>query len=842
MPDIVGTEDRDVIGGTDAADTIKGLGGDDRLYGGAGDDIFDGGEGSDVYFGGDGFDTVLFNQSFESVTFSFNGRFLLVHGRDDERLLDDVESLVFDGVSFDFESLSQIAAPFWYLYQGTWYGEWFHGGDSNEEFKTAGGDDVVTAEAGDDILHGEAGNDTLAGEAGDDTLIGGDGADVYWIRAGKWGEGSDVITDFERGADTIDFVLSEILKREPAIMALTGDAGTLELSDLEASASWIVTVSEEGSILIEHATGSVELQGIAASDQWDSFTDLTDVLTVDGTAIPVGDPSIPDSDDGPNTITGNAWAEWLKGTAEGQTLDALAGNDVLRGYGGDDTLLGGEGDDTLRGESGDDVLTGGAGSDIFAIRAGKWGEGADTITDFEIGIDTVDLNSADILNASQDIATLTGDPGIVEATDLDASEAWTVTTSADGDLLIIHPTGSIEFDGIPLTDDIDSFADLAQHLSLDGQALPSGPEFPRPVGDACEDLGPRTDVANGTFRGSEFDDCIRGTNGFDVIIGNAGDDVLRGYGGIDDIRGGDGNDTIDGGSGLNILFGDAGSDAFIFGASPDVWGQSQLHDFERGVDTVIINAADVLAGDPGITTLAGDPNKLELEDLDASSVYSVANFSVGVTLVHSGYQMILYGVPWHSRADTFVELAEHLRIVGNEEADPPTPDPDTVAGNPWNEWLKGTGEADRLDALAGDDVVRGYGGDDTLVGGTGDDTLRGEAGDDQLTGGEGADIFRIRSGKWGQGDDVITDFELGTDKIALVAADMLKDDPTLAGTDGVLGLDDLDASGNFALGASADGDLLISHQTGSVEVDGVAFDATTDSFDEIANILEIEVA
>ena len=168
-----------------------------------------------------------------------------------------------------------------------------------------------------------------------------------------------------------------------------------------------------------------------------------------------------------------------------------------------------------------------------------------------------------------------------------------------------------------------------------------------------------------------------------------------------------------------------------------------------------------------------------------------------------------------------------------------TPDDDTVDLNTVaaGSYLDGT----QYNALAGNDVVRGYGGDDTLIGGTGDDTLRGEAGSDELTGGDGADIFRIRSGKWGQGDDVITDFELGTDKVVFAGADMLNRDAGLAGGDGVLGLDDLDASGAFSLGASGDGDLLITHQTGSVEVDGVAFNGTTDTFVEIANILEIEV-
>ena len=95
------------------------------------------------------------------------------------------------------------------------------------------------------------------------------------------------------------------------------------------------------------------------------------------------------------------------------------------------------------------------------------------------------------------------------------------------------------------------------------------------------------------------------------------------------------------------------------------------------------------------------------------------------------------------------------------------------------------------------------------------------------------------------GKDTITDFQLGAETTNFVAADMLSANATLAGMAGdpaTLGLDDLDANSAFTFSATDDGDLLITRQTGSVEVNGVAFDATTDSLVEIAQILEIEVA
>lgn len=58
------------------------------------------------------------------------------------------------------------------------------------------------------------------------------------------------------------------------------------------------------------------------------------------------------------------------------------------GGGGHDTLAGGFGGDVLAGGRGRDMLTGGAGRDTFAFSRGN---GQDTITDFELGIDRIKI-------------------------------------------------------------------------------------------------------------------------------------------------------------------------------------------------------------------------------------------------------------------------------------------------------------------------------------------------------------------------------------------------------------------------------------------------------------------
>ncbi|MBR9728197.1 hypothetical protein G3R48_09425, partial [Shewanella intestini] len=75
---------------------------------------------------------------------------------------------------------------------------------------------------------------------------------------------------------------------------------------------------------------------------------------------------------------------------DGALLDGGQGDDVLVGGQGNDLLIGGDGNDLLIGGLGDDLLIGGAGEDIFAWQQNN--TGTDTITDFVINQDTLDIS------------------------------------------------------------------------------------------------------------------------------------------------------------------------------------------------------------------------------------------------------------------------------------------------------------------------------------------------------------------------------------------------------------------------------------------------------------------
>jgi Ca2+-binding RTX toxin-like protein len=60
------------------------------------------------------------------------------------------------------------------------------------------------------------------------------------------------------------------------------------------------------------------------------------------------------------------------------------------GRDGNDVLIGGLGSDTIDGGTGDDTMTGGLNADTFVFDVGS---GADTITDFKVNQDLIDLSA-----------------------------------------------------------------------------------------------------------------------------------------------------------------------------------------------------------------------------------------------------------------------------------------------------------------------------------------------------------------------------------------------------------------------------------------------------------------
>ncbi|MEB3278557.1 MAG: hypothetical protein VKK42_06490 [Lyngbya sp.] len=153
-------------------------------------------------------------------------------------------------------------------------------------------------------------------------------------------------------------------------------AGLSTFIQSQLSSGTVIEGSEDRDLLMG-TPGEDTIAGLLGDDEIDGLGG-DDVLRGD-----MNERS-PGSSGGNDTINGGEGDDQIGGKG---------GNDELYGDAGNDSIWGDDGDDLLRGGLGDDVLTGddfsgGVGADIFVLAVG---EGTDTITDFEIGIDAVEL-------------------------------------------------------------------------------------------------------------------------------------------------------------------------------------------------------------------------------------------------------------------------------------------------------------------------------------------------------------------------------------------------------------------------------------------------------------------
>ncbi|WP_143508327.1 calcium-binding protein, partial [Pseudovibrio sp. Ab134] len=100
----------------------------------------------------------------------------------------------------------------------------------------------------------------------------------------------------------------------------------------------------------------------------------------------------------------------LTDNIENLTLTGTADNYAV-GNSEDNTIIGNDGDNHIEGGAGTDVLTGGAGSDLFNFREGM---GNDIITDFEVGIDKINIPAGPAPDYPDFVITNIGDGTLVE--------------------------------------------------------------------------------------------------------------------------------------------------------------------------------------------------------------------------------------------------------------------------------------------------------------------------------------------------------------------------------------------------------------------------------------------
>ena len=123
--------------------------------------------------------------------------------------------------------------------------EHFAGGVGDDDVSGNDADNVLRGNAGNDTLNGGKGDDNLIGGVGDDTLTGGAGADTFWFARSDFGV--DTITDFEDGAEQINFSGSGLSYTNLTI----SDSGADKLID--AGAGNRITLTGQAGAVIDAA-------------------------------------------------------------------------------------------------------------------------------------------------------------------------------------------------------------------------------------------------------------------------------------------------------------------------------------------------------------------------------------------------------------------------------------------------------------------------------------------------------------------------------------------------------------------------------------------------------------
>lgn len=309
-------------------DNLIGSSGDDVLAGNFSANTLEGGAGSDVLNGGSGVDTLSYRSDTTGVTVS----------------LADGTASGGDAGGDTFTAFENI--------EGGAAGDRLTGDDAANVLWGLGGSDTLVGGGGDDILEGGGGGDVLSGGAGTDmaSYAGSDAAVMVSLATNAVSGGDAVGDTFSSIEGLVGSMFADVLSGSAGADTIEGGAG----ADTLDGGDGVDTLSYAGSntrVVVDLLNGNTFL-GHAEGDVISQFENLS------GSRLP----------------------DYLLGTNDANVLSGGRGVDRLDGRSGDDTLEGGAQDDNLRG---------GLGADVFVL---KDGDGFDRITDWQDGIDRLDLS------------------------------------------------------------------------------------------------------------------------------------------------------------------------------------------------------------------------------------------------------------------------------------------------------------------------------------------------------------------------------------------------------------------------------------------------------------------
>lgn len=728
---VFGTNTGDVLNGLGGHDEIYGYAGNDTINGGAGDDTIDGGAGADTVDGGTGIDTMSYASALAGVrvdmlTPSFST------GDAQGDLLTNIENI--------------RGSAYADRIQGNNAANTISGGQGADNIAGGGGVDKLFGNEGNDTISGQGGTDLIDGGAGDDMLSGGSsGADTF-VFAGGWG--NDVITDYEANLDILDFKTNGISISDLTVTQVGAD-------------TWIYGPSGESLRLLNTLKDKIILQAAPPA--------VGPVLGLTLSASTIAENSAAGS------VVG-ALQPSTTGTTSGFTytlLDDAAGRFTIAG--------------------GNLVATGAAmnyeltTAYLIKIRltddAGKFVDKSFNIglTDVNDAPSAVTIANQVAITENTAVQTKVADIVVTDEDTNPAFRAYTYTLSDDrftmiGASVFLKAGQVVDYETaatIPLTVTVgDGSVNVVKQIVLD-------------VIDVNEAAGPLTFTGTGDadvittdadiIFGKRGDDLITATNRYKAIIsGGEGNDLIR-YTSTDGIgfavvHGDDQNDTIYGGAGADQLYGDAGEDLVDGDVGDD------LVDGGDGSDVLYGGIGnDTIVGGTGSDTIFGG---LGNDRITGGTGEDILSGGAGADAFDGGM-----GNDTASYADALAAVRAELKTPGNNQGDARGDtyvDIENLLGSSFDDGLSGNDNSNWIWGGDGNDTINGLGGTDNLVGGAGNDRISGQGGNDVLNGGDGNDIlsggtssidlfvfdrFSPSGTLTGWGNDTITDFEHGADRI-----------------------------------------------------------------------------
>jgi len=824
---LAGGSNNDTISGRGGYDQLEGLDGDDQLFGGFESDELDGGLANDTLTGAFGDDHLIAGGGVDKLAGGMGddqidmGIFAGINDSVDGAL--GADRVVID-YSQDITGVQQSFAASWKELTlasgaklvsiekvditGSDFGDKFIGARFSSSIDGGAGDDTITGGRGVDYLGGGDGNDVLSGGAGNDILVGGVGDDTA-----SGGKGRDYLYDYDEGKKTFDTGSGD----DVVIVSYKADAGsTVTGGEGQDTFSWFADFKSLDDITFTaKAPGQIGTIGTVSYTGFESFYIIAGAGddTMTGGASDdylVGGDIIGTDDDGDDVLYG------------------AKGNDNLYGGTGSNSLYGGFGDDVISSRGSNDIMAGGPGIDVAVIDRSKSADafnfttyGADNVAVasdgsviYDCEIFRISLGKASVIeihNTGNDEVEGSDESDSIFADggndSLYGNKGDDTLRGGGGDDYLTGDAGTDTLMGAMGDDNLRDGSDLSadtlnggagsDRASIDDTGLP-GAAFDFTLGSGTVATGDgRTLISiesldiycgdgNNRVTGGSLHDYLNGGAGNDTLNGAGGDDTLTGNQGVDSLAGGTGNDYLDAGrvdSGLDFLNGGKGNDQVSISSDGDRangglgsdtitlsfagddgnysftltnglihYGKSTFTGFEAikyegsdGNDTVTGGAlTDEFTDSAGKDRYHGAGGR---DIFNAGDINGADTFDGG-----SGFDRISYS---GSRPHVEIDLVTPLLNGGGATKDTYVSIESfdlTEEGDVFN----GDGKANNVYANDGGDALNGRSGRDWLAGGDGAD---------RLTGGAGADKFFYAESS--EGGDLITDFQVGIDKIVI---------------------------------------------------------------------------